>query len=79
MIHGHKVFRSKLHAASMHVMDNVVAKTVAGVQISLFNSSLVRVGGNQNVSGKKRFLQGFSANLLKVDGMLKFILTFFFK
>lgn len=63
----------------MHVMDNVVAKTVAGVQISLFNSSLVRVGGNQNVSGKKRFLQGFSANLLKVDGMLKFILTFFFK
>lgn len=75
VIHGHKIFRSKLYANSMRVMDNVVAKTVAGVQISTFNSSLVRVDGNQNVGGKKRFLQGFSAKLLKVEGSVNGLLT----
>lgn len=53
----------------MSVKGNVVAKTVAGVDIARFNSSLVRISGDQDVSGQKRFLQGFSADLLKVDGM----------
>lgn len=49
----------------MKVMGNVVAETVGKLNIPKFNRSLVRVNGDQTVRGEKRFLQGFSASLLK--------------
>ena len=57
----------------MSVMGNVLSKTVAGVNIARFNTSLVRVSGDQDVGGHKRFLHGFSAELLRIDGMCELV------
>lgn len=67
VINSKKIFSTRLSTTTMHIMGNVAAKTVAGVNILKFNSSLVRVYGDQIVNGNKRFLQGFTADLLKVD------------
>lgn len=67
-MYGHKIFTKQLSSSSMHVVGNVAAATIGSVNIAHFNNSLVRVKGDQDVRGHKRFLQGFSANVLIVDG-----------
>lgn len=75
VIHGNIIFSHQFNATSMKVRGNVKAKKVGGLEIAHFNRSLVRVRGDQEVKGNKRFLQGFTADLLKVDGTVNGLLT----